>query len=46
MKTEVAAILMAILVIVQWTKPILELQHEFDKSDPNMKFGRNQMIND
>ena len=37
---------MAILTIVYWTKSIFKLSQEFDQSNPFVKFGRNQMIND
>ena len=42
---QVAAILKAILVIVRQTKPIFELEPEFDGSNPYM-FRRNRVIND
>ena len=29
-----------------WTKSILKLRPEFDKSNPFMKFGSNRVIND
>ena len=37
--------MLAILVIVHWTKLVLELEQEFDGSNPYMKFGRNQIKN-
>ena len=36
----------AILVIVHWTKSIFEHGREFDESNPYMNFGRNWVIND
>ena len=42
----VAVILLAILVIIYRTKPILALWRGFDESSPFMKFERNPVIND
>ena len=38
--------MVAILVRVHWTKPTFGLGQNIDESNPYMKFGRNQVIND
>ena len=43
---QVAAILVAILVIIHLTKPIFKFGQSFDKSSAYMQFGRNRVIND
>ena len=41
-----AAIMSVILVIIRQTKPVFELEREFNGSHPYMKFGRNPIKND
>ena len=36
----------AILIIVGQTKPVFELEREFDGSNPYMEFGSNPIKND
>ena len=43
---QAAGILVAILVIVHWTKYIFNLETEFDESNPYMKPIKNLAIND